>query len=221
MDYTIDEAVRHDLVEYGLDRGADDAAPSNLVAYLLLLARWSATHNLTAVRDMSQMRVQHLSDCLAVIPSLRRRFHPESPIHVLDVGSGGGLPGVVLSILHPAWRIDCIDSVAKKAAFIRQVAGQLQLPRLSAIHGRVERVERRQPPTYDLIISRAFSDLRQFVALTRGLLKPDGFLVAMKGKIPEDEIGNLTDQASLITVESLEVQGLEAERCLIYISSQR
>lgn len=183
-----------------------------LQAYLALLQRWNATYNLTAVRDAQAMQTQHLADCLAVLPSLCARCCPQG--RVLDVGSGGGLPGVVLAIMQPTLDVSCVDAVGKKAAFIRQVAGQLNLPNLHALHARVQ--ELRLPP-FDLITSRAFASLADFTAWTAQHLAPGGQWMAMKGKPPEAELAALPQQIQVFHVEQLAIPGLDAERCLVWM----
>jgi len=136
------------------------------------------------------------------------------PRRVLDVGSGGGLPGVVLAIAFPSWQIHCVDAVAKKTAFVRQVAGALSLPNLVPIHGRVEVV---QLPPCDLVVSRAFAALPLFTALTRRHLAPAGVWAAMKAKWPEAEIRALPVDKEVFHVEHLQVPGMDAERCLIWM----
>jgi 16S rRNA (guanine527-N7)-methyltransferase len=133
---------------------------------------------------------------------------------VLDVGSGGGLPGVVLALMRPALDVTCVDAVGKKAAFVRQVAGALALPNLHAVHGRVEAL--RAPP-FELVTSRAFASLADFVRLTRPLLAPGGSWLAMKGKLPADEIAALPADVTVFHVEPIGVPGLDAERCLVWI----
>ncbi len=213
------EAIKQDLVEIGLSGHSDQETALALATFLSLLQRWNGTYNLTAIRDPARMRVQHLLDCLAVIPALRSRFNPGRPLRVLDVGSGGGLPGVVLAILHPLWSVDCIDAVAKKSAFIRQVAGQLGLKNLRALHGRVEEFEPQAP--YDLIISRAFSSLNNFITWTEPLLAPQGLWAAMKGKHPADEIAALPKNATLKAVETIQFPGIDSFRCLVILESKQ
>ncbi len=185
-----------------------------LLAYLSLLQRWNATYNLTAVRDPAQMLVQHIVDCLAVVPPLRRVLGEGSGARVLDVGSGAGLPGVVIAVLCPSFRVVCVDTVGKKAAFIRQAAMELRLPNLQAEHARVEALK--QPP-FDLITSRAFASLNDFVTLTRPLLAPGGRWMAMKGQHPEAELAALPPGVAAEAVEPLAVPGLGAERCLVWL----
>jgi 16S rRNA (guanine527-N7)-methyltransferase len=190
---------------------ADDP---RLERYLSLLVKWNAAYNLTAVRDPAQMRAQHLADCLAVIEPLRRQLGGGRPVRVLDVGSGGGLPGVVLAIAEPAWEVTCVDAVGKKAAFIRQVAAEVALPNLHAEHARVELL---RAPLFDVITARAFASLADFTRLTRALLAPGGIWMAMKGRRPDDELAALPPDVTAFHVEPLTVPGLQAERCLIWI----
>jgi 16S rRNA (guanine527-N7)-methyltransferase len=186
---------------------------ARLERFLALLARWNAAYNLTALRNTAQMRTQHLADCLAVLPPLRRHLGVRAA-RILDVGSGGGLPGVVLAAAEPAWDVTCIDAVGKKAAFVRQAAGELELPNLHAEHARVETL--RVPP-FDVITARAFAALPEFVRLTRPLLVPGGVWMAMKGKRPDDEIAALPADVEAFHVESLAVPGLDADRCLVWM----
>ncbi len=186
-----------------------------LVAYVELLTRWNATYNLTAVRERDAMWVQHIADCLAVLPALdaHLRTHPGNT-RVLDVGSGGGLPGVLLALMRPALDVTCVDTVGKKAAFVRQVAGALALHNLHAVHARVETL--RLPP-FGLITSRAFASLSDFVRLTHGLIAAGGHWMAMKGQYPADEVAALPSLATVFHVEQLQVPDLHAERCLVWM----
>ncbi|MFO1335368.1 MAG: 16S rRNA (guanine(527)-N(7))-methyltransferase RsmG [Piscinibacter sp.] len=185
-----------------------------LLAYLALLQRWNATYNLTAVRDPGEMLTQHLADCLAVVGPLRRQLGAGTSRRILDVGSGGGLPGVVLAVLEPGWAVTCVDAVGKKAAFIRQVAVELRLRNLAAEHARVESLK---AGGFDLITSRAFASLADFVSLTRKLLAADGVWAAMKGKTPEAELAALPAGITVFHVEPIAVPGLDAERCIVWM----
>jgi 16S rRNA (guanine527-N7)-methyltransferase len=198
--------------ELGL--GVADATLDRLLAYLALLQRWNATYNLTAVRDPAEMLTQHLADCLAVVGPLRRHLGSGTQRRLLDVGSGGGLPGVVLAALEPSWSVTCVDSVGKKVAFIRQAAAELSLRNLAGEHTRIEAL--RALP-FDLIIARAFSSLADLVVPTRLLLAPGGVWAAMKGKTPEGELAALPSGIAVFHVEPLSVPGLQAERCLIWM----
>lgn len=205
-------ALADTCARLGLEAGP--AVLDRLLAYLALLVRWNATYNLTAVRDPQEMLTQHLADCLAVVGPLRRHLGSGSERRILDVGSGGGLPGVVLAALEPAWSVTCVDTVGKKAAFIRQAGVELGLRNLHAEHARVEALKR---PPFDLITSRAFASLADFVRLTRGLLVPDGVWAAMKGRRPQEELAALPPGIDVFHVEPLVVPGLDAERCLIWM----
>ena len=179
--------------------------------YWQLLQRWNTTYNLTAVRDPREMLTQHLADCLAVITPLQRHA---SAGRLLDVGSGGGLPAVVIAALLPRWTVTSVDAVGKKMAFVRQVAGALPLANLHAVHTRVEAL---QAAPFDVITSRAFASLADFVALTERHLAPGGAWMAMKGKVPEAEMAALPAHIDVFHVEHLDVPGLEADRCLIWM----
>ena len=179
--------------------------------YLALLQRWNATYNLTAVREPQAMFTQHLADCLAVVPAVWRHA---AGGRMLDVGSGGGLPGVVIACALPGWDVTCVDAVGKKAAFVRQVAGSLSLANLHASHARVESLK---GAPFQLIVSRAFASLADFVALTRPHLAPGGAWMAMKGRAPDDEIAALPAGIDVFHVEQLTVPGLDAQRCLVWM----
>ena len=176
-----------------------------------LLARWNAIYNLTAVRDPAAMRIQHLADCMAVVPPLARHSVQG---RLLDVGSGGGLPGGVIAALLPGWDVTCVDAVGKKAAFVRQVAGDLGLKNLHAAHSRVESL---QAEPFDVITSRAFATLGDFVSQSCLLLAPGGVWLAMKGQRPETEIAALPRDVEVFHVEQLQVPQLDAERCLVWM----
>ncbi len=193
----------------GLEPGAAQLVA--LSTYLDMLQRWNATYNLTAVRERDAMLTQHLADCLAVVKPLLAQC---AAGRVLDMGSGGGLPGVVLAVLAPALDVTCVDTVGKKAAFIRQVAGQLALPNLHAVHARAETL---QAPGFDVITSRAFASLLDFTSLTAQLLAPAGVWMAMKGKRPDEEMAALPARVSVFHVEQLQVPGLDADRCLVWM----
>lgn len=190
------------------------AQQAALMAYLALLQRWNGVYNLTAVREPAAMFTQHLADCLAVVPSVQRALAGHASARVLDVGSGGGLPAVVLAVCLPALHVSCIDAVGKKMAFVRQVAGELRLPQLQAVHGRIEDL-RGEP--FDLITARAFASLADLVSLTRPLLRANGVWMAMKGKVPDEDIAALPPDIDVFHVEHLQVPGLDAQRCLVWM----
>ncbi|MET0334664.1 MAG: 16S rRNA (guanine(527)-N(7))-methyltransferase RsmG [Rhizobacter sp.] len=190
-----------------------EAQCQGLIDYLALLQKWNQVYNLTAVRRPGEMLTHHLLDSLAVLPALRRHLAGRA-VRILDVGSGGGLPGVVLALMEPDLDVTCVDTVGKKATFIRQVSMELTLPNLSAVHARVE--DLRLPP-FDVITSRAFASLSDFTRLTRHLLNDTGVWMAMKGKHPDEEIAALPADWSVFHVEQIEVPGLNADRCLVWL----
>lgn len=204
-------ATAIEAVATALGLAVTEQQAAALLGYLDLLQHWNATYNLTAVRDRQAMISQHLADCLSVVPPLRR-VRPAG--RVLDVGSGGGLPGVVLAIMLPALDVTCVEAVGKKAAFVQQVAAVLGLRNLRAVHARVEQLA--EPP-FDVITSRAFATLGDFTALTRKLLAPDGVWMAMKGRTPESELASLASTVEVFHVEQLHVPGLDAARCLVWM----
>lgn len=185
-----------------------------LLAYLDLLIRWNATYNLTAIHRVSDMLVQHLADCLAIVPPLRRQLGEPLRSRFLDVGSGAGLPGVVLAVAAPQAAVLCLDKVGKKTAFVRHVAAELALRNLQAEHARVEAL---RAGLFDVIVSRAFTSLAEFVKLTERHLTPVGVWLAMKGKRPDDELSAVPAHTEVFHVEPLRVPGLDAQRCLVWI----
>ncbi|MDQ1315813.1 MAG: Ribosomal small subunit methyltransferase [Pseudomonadota bacterium] len=208
-----------------------DGAEAKLLAYLALLDKWNRVYNLTAVRDTGRMVSHHLLDSLAAVPVfdeiLAARPLPNPPPAgegadaglrpptAIDVGSGGGLPGIPLAIARPGLRVTLIDSIAKKTAFLLQVKAELGLSNLEVVTGRVE--DYRPEAGFDVITSRAFSDLREFVMLTRHLLKPSGRWLAMKGLYPNEEIAVLPGEVRVSADHALVVPGLEATRHLIVL----
>lgn len=205
------EALRAGALALGVT--LDESVQQRLTAYLALLLKWNRVYNLTAVRDPSQMLVHHLLDSLAVIPPLRRWTTGRSA-RLLDVGSGAGLPGFVIALLQPEIEVTCVDAVGKKAAFIRQAAGELGLRNLRVLHARVETVS---TGPFDIIVSRAFASLADFVALTREQAAPGSVWMAMKGQDPSVEVSALPDDVDVFHVEPLTVPGLDAERCLVWM----
>ena len=190
-----------------------DTQIEQLLAYLNLIQKWNRVYNLTAVRDPQAMLTQHLVDSLSLLPALRKHADGK-PLRLMDVGSGGGLPGVVVAICEPDIDVTCVDAVGKKATFIKQVAAELRLPNL---HGEHSRVEELKVPAFDLITSRAFASLLDFTTLTRQHLKPGAIWLAMKGQYPAEELAALPADLDVFHVEQLRVPGLDAQRCLIWI----
>lgn len=187
-----------------------------LLAYQDLIAKWNKVYNLTSVRDPAEMLTHHLLDSLAAIPPLLRQTEGR-PVRLLDVGSGGGLPGVVIAITCPQIEVHCVDTVLKKATFIQQVAASLRLPNLRGIHARVESLTAEQGGGYDVVCSRAFASLVDFTTWSRSALKPDGVWMALKGKHPAEELAALPASVAVFHVEQLQVPGLGAERCIVWL----
>lgn len=215
----LEQELRRGLADLKLMLG--DIQIAQLLDYLDLIHKWTKVYNLTAVREPADMLAHHLLDILAVIAPLRSklaRLRDEgvaaaSAARFLDVGSGAGLPGVVVAICCPDVAVDCVDAVAKKVAFIRQVAAALKLPNLHGLHARVETLTEK----YAVVGSRAFASLSDFVRWSQAALAPGGVWMAMKGKYPVQEIATLPDDVQLFHVEQLSVPGLVAERCVIWM----
>lgn len=200
-------------LEQGLQQ-AELNLPENvrqkLLDYLALLQKWNKVHNLTAVRDPKEMVTLHLLDSLSVLPYIQAK-------HLLDVGSGAGLPGIPLAICLPDLQVTVMDSSHKKASFMRQAKAELDIPNLEVVCGRVEKYQPEQ--LFDVVISRAFSDLAEFVALTEHLCAPGAQWLAMKGVYPYEELAQLKIQPSQVV--PLKVPGLVAQRHLVFLSSNR
>jgi 16S rRNA (guanine527-N7)-methyltransferase len=225
--------------ELPLQQGAEalgltlsDAQIAQLLRYHALIQKWNKVYNLTAIRDPAEMLTHHLLDSLAIVAPLRIRLaglaYEQDGAHdaanelaanaylykLLDVGAGAGLPGVVLAICCPDIHVTCVDAVAKKMAFVQQVATELKLPNLKALHARVETLTDK----YDIITSRAFATLLDFVTGSRAALKPvTGIWLAMKAKDTAAEVAELPADVAVFHVEQLAVPGLDAERCIVWM----
>jgi len=199
---------------HALGLNLSDAQQQQLLDFLALLQKWNKVYNLTAVRDPQEMLTHHLLDSLAAVAPLQRHMAQQGGAgRLLDVGAGGGLPGVVFAICCPGMEVHCVDTVAKKAAFIQQTAAALQLPHLRGIHARVESLQ----DGYDVVSCRAFASLADFVQWSRNALAPQGVWLAMKGRHPQAEIEALPAGVAVFHVEPLEVPGLDAERCIVWM----
>ena len=192
-----------------------DAQAATLANYGALLMKWSKVYNLTSVRDPGGVLTRHLLDSLAVVVPLRRELQTRgwAQCRLLDVGSGAGLPGAVIAILCPEVNVTCLDAVAKKIAFVQQVTAELKLPNLSGLHARIESLT----DQYDVISSRAFASLHDFVVVSANALRAEGIWLAMKGRVPTDEIEKLPADAEMFHVEQLVVPGLDADRCIVWL----
>lgn len=198
------------LLDQGLRRlHLDPALAPPLRAYLDLLVKWNRAYNLSAVRDPVEMVPKHLLDSLAILPWAGHG-------RLLDVGSGAGLPGIPLAIARPDLQVTLLDSNGKKIRFLRQAQIELRLANLSVVESRVEAYHPSQP--FDQISSRAFAELGTFVELTRHLLRPGGRWLAMKGRLDNNELAQITAKNVKLQVHRLQVPGLDAERHLIELS---
>jgi 16S rRNA (guanine527-N7)-methyltransferase len=220
MTRALESRLREGVQALGLT--LSDSQIAQLLDYQNLIHTWTQVYNLTAVRDPAEMLTHHLLDSLAVIAPLKRHLAQlrgsavlEAGVtpRLLDVGSGAGLPGVVVAICCPDLVVDCVDTVAKKAAFIQQVAVNLKLTNLRGIHARVEKLTER----YDVVSSRAFASLFDFVNWSGNALAEQGVWMGMKGKYPADEIAALPAGVVVFHVEQLVVPGLDAERCMVWM----
>ena len=235
MLHPLSGALREGLLGLGL--ALEEDAQARLLAYMDLIAKWTKVYNLTAVRDVQEMLTHHVLDSLAVVIPLRRELGKLAPLgrastgvpnvvnapeavskdaplfRLLDVGAGAGLPGVVVAITCPDVSVTCVDTVAKKAAFVQQVAAALRLPNLRGLHARVETLA----DPYDVVCSRDFASLPDFTAWSASALAPHGVWLAMKGKHPEAEIQALPSSVKVFHVEPLTVPGLDAERCIVWM----
>ncbi len=216
--HVLETPLRQGLARLELTLG--DAQVAHLLAYLDLIQKWTRVYNLTAVREPQEMLTHHLLDSLAVIAPLRRQLaalplEALAPVdlRLLDVGSGAGLPGVVIAICCPDITVHCVDTVAKKAAFVQQVAVTLRLPNLRGLHARVENLAE----TYQVVSSRAFASLADFATWSGAALAERGIWLAMKGKHPAEEMAVLPASVQVFHVEPLQVPGLDAERCIVWM----
>ena len=222
MNHLLDDVSRetsrnsllHGAEALGLTLAPGDC--DRLLNYLSLLLKWNRVYNLTSIRKPADMVSLHLLDSMSIVPTLDR-LSSGSPIRLLDIGAGAGLPGLVLATLRPQWTVTLIDAVQKKVAFMTQAIGELGLRNSNAVHGRVEQYQ--SAPKCDVVVSRAFSDLSLFTQLASGHLAPHGHLCAMRGKIdPDLQLPMGWSQQSRV---ELVVPGVSAQRHLIVLKSSK
>lgn len=206
--------LRAGLAALGLE--LSDHQVGQLISYAALLQKWGRTYNLTALLGADEIVRHHLLDSLAILQPMRKTLGSQ-PQRLLDVGSGAGLPGVVVAIANPETHVDCLDAVAKKAAFVQQAAGALGLPNLRGVHARVEAWREKYP----VVTSRAFASLPDFVKWSVGVLDEGGVWLALKGKYPSEEVAALPPDVEMFHVEQLSVPGLDADRCLVWMRRAR
>ncbi|MET3118655.1 16S rRNA (guanine527-N7)-methyltransferase [Undibacterium sp. GrIS 1.8] len=190
----------------------DDAQIDQMIAYLALLSKWNSVYNLTSIRDPKEMVKQHVLDSLSAAPAFK------DAKNVLDVGAGGGLPGMILAITYPAIQISMIDTVSKKTAFLTQAKTELGLKNVTVHTGRVEALAVNEK--FDVITSRAFSELCNFINWSGHLLAEGGQFIAMKGVAPDQEIERMPEGWQVQSLQALSVPGMDAERHLVFIKRQ-
>jgi 16S rRNA (guanine527-N7)-methyltransferase len=193
----------------GLGLDLAEAQQKQLMDYLALMAKWNAVYNLTSLRDPMQMVTHHLLDSLAAVPAFA------GARKVLDVGAGGGLPGIVLAIARPGMKVSLVDTVHKKTAFLTQVKAELGLSNVTVYTARVEQLE--VSDKFDVITSRAFADLSDFVNWSGHLLAEGGRFIALKGVAPRDEQERVPAEWKVTGLQPLQVPRLGAERHLVFI----
>ena len=193
--------------------GLDDKQHEQLLDYLALLFKWNSVYNLTSVRDPMQMVTHHLLDSLAAVPAFAEAAN------VLDVGAGGGLPGIVLAIARPEMKVSLIDTVHKKTAFLKQVKAELELANVTVYTAKVQELQVEHE--FDVITSRAFADLSDFVNWSGQLLAEGGEFIALKGMAPADEQERLPAPWKVSDLKPLQVPGLDAERHLVFIKKSQ
>jgi 16S rRNA (guanine527-N7)-methyltransferase len=206
------DAISRGAAELGLQLSGSQS--DSLARYAALLLRWNVVHNLTAIQTPAEVLSHHLLDSLAIVPEVQR-VAGDGRSRLLDVGSGGGLPGVALAIVAPNLRVTLVDKVQKKIAFLTQVKVELGLDNVDCVHSRVETL--RTESGFEVIVARAFASLTEFISLTRPLLAPGGWWFAMKGALPSDELNELKRSLPDVRARTvrLDVPRLNAERHLV------
>jgi 16S rRNA (guanine527-N7)-methyltransferase len=204
---TLEERIAEGLSSMSLS--LPDEALSRCASFLRLLEKWNRVHNLTAVRETERMVVLHLLDSLSVLP------HIEGARSLVDVGSGGGLPGIPIALARPELRVTLLDSSSKKTSFLEQARGELALANVDVVCARVEQWHPQH--TYDVVVSRAFADLGEFVEQAQHLLAPGGRMLAMKGVYPFEEIARVPASHRVSQVAELHVPQLDAKRHLVFV----
>ena len=206
------EILSNGLRQLNLAQPLDDKQQNTLIKYIELLNKWNKTYNLTAVRKPEQMVTRHLLDSLTICPYLRGK-------HILDVGTGAGLPGIPLAIVFPEKQFTLLDSNNKKTRFVVQAVSELELPNVDVVQSRVEEYE--AETLFDTITSRAYSTIGEMVQQTSHLLAADGVFLAMKGAQPIAEIEELSSTYHVEKSHIIKVPGLEEERHLLEIKTNK
>ncbi|MEO5693712.1 MAG: 16S rRNA (guanine(527)-N(7))-methyltransferase RsmG [Usitatibacter sp.] len=203
------DKLQDGLAAMGLD--IPQAARERMAAHLALIAKWNRVHNLTAVRETEQMIVLHLLDSLSLLP------HLGEAKNVIDVGTGPGFPGVPIAIARPDLEVTLLDSSHKKCTFLEQAKAELRLANVNVVCARVE--QWKPPRPFDVVVSRAFADLSDFVTQSQHLAAPGGRLLAMKGVYPFEEIARVPASHRVAQVVELAVPTLDAKRHLVFVEA--
>lgn len=203
------EMLHQGLAE--LDQNLDRQMESQLIRFIELIAQWNRVFNLTAIRDLDTMVTRHILDSLTILPFIKGKF-------ILDVGTGAGLPGIPLAIVMPNHQFVLLDSNQKKTRFLQQTCYQMHLRNVRIVHQRVEDYHPEQ--LFDCVVSRAFSTLREFLAMSQHLIKPNGQVLAMKGVYPLTELQEVTKPFKVLNTHPLKVPKLDAERHVVELAYQ-
>lgn len=205
----------------GLGLNLSDANVADLELFLQEMGRWNQVHNLTAIENEQDSIRLHLIDSIAVLPVLKQFLKSANP-KIADLGSGGGLPAIPIAIIQPEWHLTLIEAIRKKTAFLQHVRGKLKLKNIEILSERVENVALQQPSQFDAVISRAFTNLTRFLALSLPLLKPGGLVFAMKAKRADEEMADVDkSQWQLLADEALFIPNLSVERRLLVLTPVR
>ncbi|UTO05887.1 16S rRNA (guanine(527)-N(7))-methyltransferase RsmG [Moraxella sp. FZLJ2107] len=193
----------------------NDDKTLQILRYLDGLLLWGKAYNLTAITDPDDALIKHIFDCMAIIPDLP--FAERAGVKLLDIGTGAGLPSVIIAIIRDDWQVDALDSNSKKIRFIRQIASEIGLKNITPIASRIEHHHADKSQAYDVITSRAFASLSDFVNLAEPCLTDNGMLYAMKGKVPSDDEKQSLDVWQ-ISVKTIQVPKLNDDRCVVYLN---
>lgn len=219
LELQLKNQLKQGLQELRIDLSED--CVQTLIIYLFEFQRWNKTHNLSAIQEADESLRLHILDSLAVLPALDAFYLDQTDVTFGDLGTGGGLPGIPLAICRPEWAFVLIDAVQKKTTFLEMIVAKLKLNNVRVIHGRIEQLGKDFPSTLSTCISRAFSDLGQFIALAQPLCKPGSPLWAMKAKVPQEDLNSIPEAWVIDQDVPLKIPGLDAQRRLLRLVDVR